>query len=60
MILAEHTEEWVKEMGMGGGFVVLFYDKIDKIIERFSSQMQSDILSSGGGLINTLRNKSIQ
>ena len=36
MILANRTEERVKQ-GMGEGFVVLFYDKIYKMIERFSN-----------------------
>ena len=36
MISANRTEERVKE-GMGDGFVVLFYDKVYKMIERFSN-----------------------
>ena len=36
MILANRTDERVKQ-GMGEGFVVLFYDKIYKMIERFSN-----------------------
>lgn len=48
MISANRTEDRLKEKGVGDGFVALFYDKIDKLIEWFSRQMQSDIISSGG------------